>query len=194
MMTEQGSDAPKGSAMPKLPKIQIGRSATPSGIVRANLCPALQGPASGDRVAFSMRASNWEFRDRAMIFGLIIAWSFALYSWDHFSAIQVLVNWLGPKISMNPDALAHSVFCACSSARAGCSAAHMGVSLSARRSGLRFRSKNRNPGCRRAIPPRAQSALPWQHHDGHCHGQHDEPQRRCCCKHTDVAVLLSLDQ
>jgi protein-S-isoprenylcysteine O-methyltransferase Ste14 len=57
-----------------------------------------------------MRASNWEFRNRAMIFGLIIACSFSLYSWDHLSAMQVLVNWLGPKISVSPDALAHFLF------------------------------------------------------------------------------------
>ena len=57
-----------------------------------------------------MRASNWEFRNRAMIFGLIIACSFSLYSWDHLSAMQVLVNWLGPKIGVNPDVLAHLLF------------------------------------------------------------------------------------
>lgn len=57
-----------------------------------------------------MRASNWEFRNRAMIFGLIIACSFSLYSLDHLSAMQVLVNWLGPKIKVNPDVLAHFLF------------------------------------------------------------------------------------
>lgn len=45
-----------------------------------------------------------------MIFGLIIACSFSLYSWDHLSAMQVLVNWLGPKIKVNPDVLAHFLF------------------------------------------------------------------------------------
>lgn len=111
MMAEQGSDAPEGLGNAKIAKnpdwqkrhpLRDCESQSPS--------TALQGPTSGDRVAFSMRASNWEFRNRAMIFGLIIACSFALYSWDHFSAIQVLVNWLGPKIGLNPDALAHSVF------------------------------------------------------------------------------------
>lgn len=45
-----------------------------------------------------------------MIFGLIMACSFSLYSWDHLSAMQVLVNWLGPKIKVNPDVLAHFLF------------------------------------------------------------------------------------
>jgi protein-S-isoprenylcysteine O-methyltransferase Ste14 len=45
-----------------------------------------------------------------MIFGLIIACGFLLYSVDHLSAVQVLVNWLGPRISVNPDALARAIF------------------------------------------------------------------------------------
>jgi protein-S-isoprenylcysteine O-methyltransferase Ste14 len=57
-----------------------------------------------------MRASNWEFRNRAMIFGLIIGCSFAFYTVDHLSAVQVLVNWLGHRISVNPDALARGIF------------------------------------------------------------------------------------
>jgi protein-S-isoprenylcysteine O-methyltransferase Ste14 len=57
-----------------------------------------------------MRATNWEFRNRAMIFGLIIGLSFALYSWDYLSAMQVLVNWLGPRISLDPDVLARFIF------------------------------------------------------------------------------------
>jgi protein-S-isoprenylcysteine O-methyltransferase Ste14 len=57
-----------------------------------------------------MRASNWEFRNRAMIFGLIIGCSFSLYAVDHLSAVQVLVNWLGSRINVNPDALARAIF------------------------------------------------------------------------------------
>ncbi len=57
-----------------------------------------------------MRASNWEFRNRAMIFGLIIACGFSLYSADHLSATQVLVNWLGRKAGVSPDTLARAVF------------------------------------------------------------------------------------
>ena len=45
-----------------------------------------------------------------MIFGLIIGCSFSLYAVDHLSAVQVLVNWLGSRINVNPDALARAIF------------------------------------------------------------------------------------
>lgn len=59
-----------------------------------------------------MRASNWEFRNRAVIFGLIIGCSFSLYTIDHLSAVQILVNWLEPRISVNADAMARAIFLA----------------------------------------------------------------------------------
>lgn len=51
-----------------------------------------------------MKASNWEFSNRAMIFGLIFGVSFPLYTLDHQNSAQALANWLAPRMGMNADA------------------------------------------------------------------------------------------
>jgi len=53
-----------------------------------------------------MKASNWEFTNRATVFGLIFGVAFPLYGLDHQNSAVALVYWLGPKLQMNPDSLA----------------------------------------------------------------------------------------
>jgi protein-S-isoprenylcysteine O-methyltransferase Ste14 len=57
-----------------------------------------------------MQATNWEFANRAMIFGCIIGVSFFLYSFDQQNATAAVANWLGPNLNMNADLLARLLF------------------------------------------------------------------------------------
>jgi hypothetical protein len=41
-----------------------------------------------------MKATNWEFANRALVFGLIFAFAFPLYSLDHQNSTAALANWL----------------------------------------------------------------------------------------------------
>src|ERR1700730_13815428 len=61
-------------------------------------------------LSLSMEATNWEFRNRALLFGLIFAFSFPLYSLDHQNATAAVANWLGPRLRMNADLVAHALF------------------------------------------------------------------------------------
>jgi len=58
----------------------------------------------------SMRATDWEFKNRALIFGLLFAFTFSLYSLDHQNATATLSNWLGVKFELDPDLIAHLLF------------------------------------------------------------------------------------
>ena len=42
-----------------------------------------------------MRATNWEFKNRALVFGLIFALAFSAYSMDPQNSVAALANWLG---------------------------------------------------------------------------------------------------
>jgi protein-S-isoprenylcysteine O-methyltransferase Ste14 len=42
-----------------------------------------------------MKATNWEFRNRALLFGLIFSVSFPLYLVDHQNSTAALASWLG---------------------------------------------------------------------------------------------------
>jgi protein-S-isoprenylcysteine O-methyltransferase Ste14 len=57
-----------------------------------------------------MKASDWEFRNRALIFGLIFAFSFPLYAVDHQNAAAVLAEWLSIRIGLGADLLARLLF------------------------------------------------------------------------------------
>ena len=59
-----------------------------------------------------MRATNWEFTNRAMVFGLIFGCTFPLYVVDPQNSSAALANWLGPRVSWNPDVLARLLFAA----------------------------------------------------------------------------------
>jgi len=57
-----------------------------------------------------VKATDWEFKYRALIFGLIFALAFQLYVLDRQNAAAALATWLGPKLSMDPDLLVRLLF------------------------------------------------------------------------------------
>jgi protein-S-isoprenylcysteine O-methyltransferase Ste14 len=57
-----------------------------------------------------MQASHSEFTNRAVIFGCIIGFSFALYSLDHENATAVLATWLAPELGIDDGLLARWLF------------------------------------------------------------------------------------
>jgi protein-S-isoprenylcysteine O-methyltransferase Ste14 len=57
-----------------------------------------------------MKATNWEFTNRALVFGLIFGFTFPLYVVDHENSTAVLANWLGARFQMDADRLAHFLF------------------------------------------------------------------------------------
>ena len=57
-----------------------------------------------------MKATNWEFTNRALVFGLIFAFTFPLYSLDHQNSTAALANWLGARLRMDADVVARLLF------------------------------------------------------------------------------------
>jgi len=57
-----------------------------------------------------MKATDWEFSNRAMLFGLIFAFSFPLYAVDHENSAAALANWIGFHLQGNPDFIARILF------------------------------------------------------------------------------------
>ena len=57
-----------------------------------------------------MKATNWEFKNRALMFGLIIALAFLFYFLDPQNATAALANLLGPRLGINADLLARILF------------------------------------------------------------------------------------
>ena len=57
-----------------------------------------------------MKATNWEFKNRALIFGLIIGLAFLFYFLDPQNATAALANLLAPRLGINPDLLARIFF------------------------------------------------------------------------------------
>jgi len=57
-----------------------------------------------------MKATNWEFRNRALLFGLIFACSFPLYFLDHQNSTSALASWLGPRLQRDPGLVARLLF------------------------------------------------------------------------------------
>jgi protein-S-isoprenylcysteine O-methyltransferase Ste14 len=53
-----------------------------------------------------MKATQWEFTNRAMLFGLIFSLGFTLYLLDHQICVAVFANWLGPRLGMGVDFVA----------------------------------------------------------------------------------------
>jgi protein-S-isoprenylcysteine O-methyltransferase Ste14 len=65
---------------------------------------------SGGDTFESMKATNWEFTNRALLFGLIFAFSFPLYFLDHPNSTAALASWLGPKLQRDPGLVARLLF------------------------------------------------------------------------------------
>jgi protein-S-isoprenylcysteine O-methyltransferase Ste14 len=57
-----------------------------------------------------MQATQWEFKNRAMLFGMIVGVTFPLYMLDQQNSAAALANWLGPRLRMEPDLLARCLF------------------------------------------------------------------------------------
>ncbi len=65
---------------------------------------------TGGDIFRSMKATNWEFTNRALVFGLIFAFAFPLYSLDRQNSTTALANWLGARLQMDADLVAHLLF------------------------------------------------------------------------------------
>jgi len=57
-----------------------------------------------------MKATNWEFKNRALMFGLIIALAFLFYFLDPQNATAALANLLAPRLGIHADPLARILF------------------------------------------------------------------------------------
>lgn len=57
-----------------------------------------------------MRATGWEFKYRALLFGLIFGLGFSLYSVDRQNAVAALANWLAATAAINAEVLARLLF------------------------------------------------------------------------------------
>jgi hypothetical protein len=57
-----------------------------------------------------MRATNWEFTNRALVFGLIFGFVFPLYFFDHYNSTAALANWLESRLQMDADLVARLLF------------------------------------------------------------------------------------
>jgi protein-S-isoprenylcysteine O-methyltransferase Ste14 len=61
---------------------------------------------SGQDTVRNMIATAWEFKNRATVFGLILGFSFFLYTIDHQNSAAVVANWLEPRLHVNADLIA----------------------------------------------------------------------------------------
>ena len=57
-----------------------------------------------------MRATHWEFTNRALVFGLIFGFGFLLYPLDHQNSTAALADWLGTRLGKDSDLLARLLF------------------------------------------------------------------------------------
>ena len=57
-----------------------------------------------------MKATNWEFRNRALLFGLIFSLSFPLYILDHQNSTAALASWLASGRSSRAALVARFLF------------------------------------------------------------------------------------
>lgn len=57
-----------------------------------------------------MKATDWEFKNRALVFGLIFGLAFQFYFLDHQNATAALANWLAAKFKSNADLTARILF------------------------------------------------------------------------------------
>ncbi len=65
---------------------------------------------TGGDIFRSMKATNWEFTNRALVFGLIFGFAFPLYFLDHQNSTATLANWLGARLQMDADLVARLLF------------------------------------------------------------------------------------
>jgi protein-S-isoprenylcysteine O-methyltransferase Ste14 len=59
-----------------------------------------------------MKASDWEFKQRAVLFGLIFGLPGILYTVDHQNATAAVANWLAQSMHKDADSIARDLFAA----------------------------------------------------------------------------------
>jgi protein-S-isoprenylcysteine O-methyltransferase Ste14 len=57
-----------------------------------------------------MKATDWEFKNRALIFGLIFSLAFPIYVFDHQNSTDAFAKWLAPQLRMDADIVARLLF------------------------------------------------------------------------------------
>src|SRR5262245_9640758 len=57
-----------------------------------------------------MKATNWEFKNRALIFGLILSVTFPMYAIDPQNSTTALADWLAPRLRMDATLLDRLIF------------------------------------------------------------------------------------
>jgi protein-S-isoprenylcysteine O-methyltransferase Ste14 len=57
-----------------------------------------------------MKATNWEFTNRALVFGLIFAFTFLCYLFDPKNSTALFANWIESKYGFSADRIAQLVF------------------------------------------------------------------------------------
>ena len=57
-----------------------------------------------------MKATNWEFTNRALVFGMIFGFTFPLYFFDHQNSTAALANWLGARLQLDADLVGRLLF------------------------------------------------------------------------------------
>jgi protein-S-isoprenylcysteine O-methyltransferase Ste14 len=57
-----------------------------------------------------MRATEWEFTNRALVFGLIFGFAFPLYALDHQTSTAALARWLGSSLGVDPNLIGRFLF------------------------------------------------------------------------------------
>ncbi|MBS1857673.1 MAG: isoprenylcysteine carboxylmethyltransferase family protein [Acidobacteria bacterium] len=57
-----------------------------------------------------MKATDWEFRHRSLLFGLIFGLTFPLYALDRHNAGVAIAHWLGPALRMDTHLVSRFVF------------------------------------------------------------------------------------
>jgi protein-S-isoprenylcysteine O-methyltransferase Ste14 len=57
-----------------------------------------------------MKATDWEFKNRATVFGIILGCTFPLYSVDHQNVTAVVANWIEARWYVNADLVARVLF------------------------------------------------------------------------------------
>jgi hypothetical protein len=58
----------------------------------------------------TMEATNWEFKNRAIIFGLIIGVAFQFYVFDHQNVTAALADLLASRLRIDAETLARALF------------------------------------------------------------------------------------
>jgi hypothetical protein len=66
--------------------------------------------AYGGDILRPMKATHWEFTNRAMLFGLIFAFSFPLYFLDHQNPTVALADWIASGLQVDADLVARLLF------------------------------------------------------------------------------------